>query len=48
MEKAFTYVVTCDGGRRSEIAAYILNEAGLRAVVLKRKEKPAARKPSRK
>lgn len=40
LEKAFTYVVTCDGGRRSEIAAYLLNEAGLRALVLKRKAKP--------
>lgn len=39
LEKVFTYVLTCDGGRRSEIAAYLLNEAGLRALVLKRKQK---------
>lgn len=42
-EKAFTYVVVCDGGRRSEVGAYILNEAGLRALVLDRpKPAPAA------
>jgi rhodanese-related sulfurtransferase len=48
MEKVFTYVVTCDGGRRAEIAAYLLNEAGLRALVLKRKEaaKPAEKAPA--
>jgi rhodanese-related sulfurtransferase len=41
-------VVTCDGGRRAEIAAYLLNEAGLRALVLKRKEaaKPAEKAPA--
>ncbi len=44
MEKVFTYVLTCDGGRRSEIAAYLLNEAGLRAFVLKRKAKPVEAK----
>lgn len=44
LEKVFTYVVTCDGGRRAEIGAYLLNEAGLRALVLKRKQKPAAQK----
>ncbi|MFZ5757219.1 MAG: cyclic nucleotide-binding domain-containing protein [Pseudomonadota bacterium] len=41
LEKAFTYVVTCDGGRRCEIGAYLLNEAGLRALVLKQPSKPA-------
>lgn len=44
LEKVFTYVVTCDGGRRSEIGAYLLSEAGLRALVLKKpqaKPKPA-------
>jgi CRP-like cAMP-binding protein len=35
LEKVFTYVVTCDGGRRSEVGAYLLSEAGLRALVLK-------------
>ncbi|MFZ5724592.1 MAG: cyclic nucleotide-binding domain-containing protein [Pseudomonadota bacterium] len=44
LEKVFTYVVTCDGGRRSEIGAYLLNEAGLRALVLKRKPKPVTEK----
>lgn len=44
LEKVFTYVVTCDGGRRSEIAAYLLNESGLRALVLKRKAKPVEQK----
>lgn len=44
LEKVFTYVITCDGGRRSEIGAYLLNEAGLRALVLKRKAKPAEQK----
>lgn len=44
LEKVFTYVLTCDGGRRAEIGAYILNEAGLRALVLKRKAKPAEKK----
>ncbi|MFP5441323.1 MAG: cyclic nucleotide-binding domain-containing protein [Gammaproteobacteria bacterium] len=44
LEKVFTYVVTCDGGRRSEIAAYLLNEAGLRALVLKRKARPVEQK----
>ena len=42
LEKAFTYVVTCDGGRRCEIGAYVLNEAGLRALVLKTPSKPVA------
>lgn len=47
LEKAFTYVVTCDGGRRCEIGAYLLNEAGLRAVTLKRPATPRApEKPS--
>ncbi|MFP5382462.1 MAG: cyclic nucleotide-binding domain-containing protein [Gammaproteobacteria bacterium] len=43
LEKAFTYVVTCDGGRRCEIGAYLLNEAGLRALTLKRTPPPAAK-----
>ena len=30
-----TYVTTCDGGRRSQLAAYILNQHGFDAVVLK-------------
>lgn len=30
-----TYVTCCDGGRRSELAAYILNENGFDAVILK-------------
>lgn len=45
LEKAFTYVITCDGGRRCEIGAYLLNEAGLRALVLKRKAKTAEQTP---
>lgn len=44
LEKVFTYVITCDGGRRSEIGAYILNEAGLRALVLKRKPRAVEKK----
>jgi len=30
-----TYVVTCDGGRRSELGAYLFNEAGRSALVCK-------------
>lgn len=36
LEKDFTYVVSCDGGRRSELGAYLLTEAGLDAYVLER------------
>lgn len=36
LEKDFTYVVSCDGGRRSELGAYLLTEAGLDAYVLTR------------
>lgn len=41
LENVFTYVVTCDGGRRCEVGAYLLNEGGLRALVLKRAPRPA-------
>lgn len=44
LEKVFTYVLTCDGGRRSEVGAYLLNEAGLRALVLKRAPRPETKK----
>ena len=37
LEKDFVYLVTCDGGRRSELGAYLLTEAGLEAYVLERK-----------
>ena len=30
-----TYVARCDGGRRSELGAYLLNESGLQAMVYK-------------
>lgn len=46
LEKVFTYVVTCDGGRRCEIGAYLLNEAGLRAVTLKRPAPSPSARPS--
>jgi CRP-like cAMP-binding protein len=36
LEKAFVYVLCCDGGRRSELGAYLLTEAGLDAYVLDR------------
>lgn len=36
LEKNFLYVVSCDGGRRSELGAYLLTEAGLEAYVLER------------
>lgn len=36
LEKDFVYVVCCDGGRRSELGAYLLTEAGLEAYVLER------------
>lgn len=36
LEKDFVYVVSCDGGRRSELGAYLLTEAGLEAYVLDR------------
>lgn len=35
LEPDAIYVVVCDGGRRSEAGAYLLTEAGLRAVVLR-------------
>lgn len=44
LEKVFTYVLTCDGGRRCEIGAYLLNEAGFRAVALKRAPTPTEKK----
>ena len=34
LEKAFVYVLCCDGGSRSELGAYLLAEAGLDAYVL--------------
>lgn len=34
MNHDFHYVVYCDGGRRSEVAAYIMTEAGFNAVCL--------------
>lgn len=36
LEKDFVYVVCCDGGRRSELGAYLLSEAGFDAYVLDR------------
>ncbi len=36
MSHDFHYVVYCDGGRRSEVAAYIMNESGFNAVCLNR------------
>jgi len=36
MNHDFHYVVYCDGGRRSEVAAYIMNESGFNAVCLTR------------
>lgn len=41
MEKDFVYIVSCDGGRRSELGAYLLMEAGLEAYVLERKMETA-------
>lgn len=42
LEKDFIYVVSCDGGRRSELGAYLLTEAGLEAFSLERaKSAPA-------
>lgn len=38
LEKDFLYVVTCDGGRRSELGTYLLSEAGLEAYALDRGE----------
>lgn len=35
MPKDITYVVTCDGGRRSELGTYLFREAGCDAYVLK-------------
>lgn len=34
LESEFIYVLMCDGGRRSELGAYILSEAGLTSYVL--------------
>ncbi len=34
MEKDFIYVVSCDGGGRSQLGCYLLNEAGFEAYVL--------------
>ena len=36
LEKDFVYVVSCDGGRRSELGTYLLTEAGLEAYSLER------------
>jgi len=36
LSKDFHYVVYCDGGHRSEVAAYIMNEDGFDAVCLER------------
>lgn len=36
MNNDFNYVVYCDGGRRSEVAAYIMTESGFNAVCLTR------------
>lgn len=35
LKKDVTYVTTCDGGRRSELAAYILNKGGFESYILK-------------
>jgi|TARA_B100000315_G_scaffold259226_1_gene314364 CRP-like cAMP-binding protein len=35
LKKDITYITTCDGGRRSELAAYILNKAGFDSYILK-------------
>ncbi len=35
MPKEFTYLIACDGGRRSELGAYLFREAGCDAFVLK-------------
>lgn len=42
LEKDFVYIVSCDGGGRSELGAYLLTEAGLEAYVLERKAKQAS------
>ncbi|MDF1782060.1 MAG: cyclic nucleotide-binding domain-containing protein [Alcanivoracaceae bacterium] len=42
LEKDFLYVVSCDGGRRSELGAYLLTEAGLEAYALEHKAEPPA------
>jgi rhodanese-related sulfurtransferase len=36
MNNDFHYVVYCDGGRRSEVATYIMTESGFNAVCLTR------------
>lgn len=38
LEKDFIYVVTCDGGGRSQLGAYLLSEAGLEAYVLEQNQ----------
>ena len=45
LEKDFFYVV-CGDGRRSELGAYILSEAGLNAYVLDRGKATDAKKPT--
>jgi CRP-like cAMP-binding protein len=47
LEKDFLYVLCCDGGRRSELGAYLLTEAGLEAYVLDRpKAQDVAEQPA--
>ena len=38
LEKDFIYVVSCDGGGRSQLGAYLLSEAGLEAYVLDQRQ----------
>lgn len=35
LDEETTYVISCDGGRRCELGAYLINEAGFQAVVLR-------------
>ena len=48
LQTTITYVTTCDGGRRSELAAYILNKAGFDSCILKPEpnKSPSERLPS--
>ena len=48
LKQNITYVTTCDGGRRSELAAYILNKAGFDSCILKPEpnKSPSERLPS--
>ncbi len=39
LDQSTTYVVHYNGGRRSELAAYLLNEAGLNAIILREDRK---------